>query len=148
MVESECVYFRSEQVLACGSSSVPIVECPAVLNITGLDFKHFLSFGIGLEKTVESVNIPVTDSFHLYPLGYWAPNAYMDYLIHVEKNVYSMCLTHEARENVFGIYIVESGCFSKLIDYFVSLKSVRMMDLVTLLGVSPQFKYITRLYIV
>ena len=124
---------------------MPIVDCEASCNFTGLDVSYFGSFGLGLKAGVDFLS---TDMFNLYPRIKTYPG-YMSNIVSLDGRMGHFHLNWNTSVNAYGIVVQNQTCFSKLVDMFVSMKdSVKECELKSFLTEKPRFNHITDLYIV
>lgn len=107
-----------------------IVQCEADFKFNELNEDFFNSFGIGLVPDMD-INILSNQSYYLYPriLDYID---YMSSLIDVHGRQLQFSLYQNPQLDYTGVRIHDEECFSKIIEFFVSLrdkiKTVKLLD--------------------
>lgn len=144
--ESECVFFRKENILGCVGLERVVVDCKAELNMTGLDQNMFTSFIIGIDSTQSLDNV---SKFSLYP-------GLVDYPHHLISKMalrgipIEFAMHSEMNLPVFGVRVIDSYCFD-IFSNFVNLIISKKQTTVTLSSFEiekPKAIKIAMLYVV
>lgn len=142
--ESECVFFRREEVLACVNLRRTVLECSAVMNMTELDQTMFSSFIVGVDST-ESLN--TASRFSLYP-------SLAEYPYHLVSKMglrgvpIEFSLHDQVDLPVFGVRVTDSSCFAQLLDMAKECGNENVVKLSSFEIEKPTAIQFTHLYVV
>ena len=126
---------------------MPVVDCEASYNFTGLDVEYFGNFAIGLDTTVE-LKVDVGGVYNLYP-SIKEHRGYMSNYVSLNGALGRFLMYWNPVYTTFGVAVKDKTCFSKVIDTFVIGKDlVRECEMKSFWLKKPRFQHIAPLYFV